>query len=106
MPFFPLFLEMRSLFLPLLCLLHPADTTHPIIQIVFTSDVHFGITRPAFDGDSSVPSVKVNARLVSKINHLPTLSLPPDKGVDAGKPIGPVDYVMIAGDIANREEVP
>jgi predicted MPP superfamily phosphohydrolase len=114
MPFFPLFLEMRSLYLPLFCwLLSPlvsrasaADTTRPIIQIVFTSDVHFGITRPAFEGDSNVPSVKVNARLVTKINHLPTLSLPRDKGVDAGQPIGPVDYIMIAGDIANREEVP
>jgi hypothetical protein len=84
----------------------PADTLHPVIQIVFTSDVHFGITRPAFDGDSNVPSVKVNARLVSKINHLPTLSLPYDNGVDAGGKVGPVDYIMIAGDIANREEVP
>jgi hypothetical protein len=115
MPFFPLFLGMRSPLLPLLVLaLSPclsqstplADTTQPIIQIVFTSDVHFGITRPAFDGDSSVQSVNVNARLVSKINHLPALSLPRDNGVDAGRPIGTIDYVMIAGDIANREEVP
>jgi hypothetical protein len=115
MPFFPLFLGMRSLLLPLLVLaLSPclsretprADTTQPIIQIVFTSDVHFGITRPAFDGDSSVPSVNVNARLVSKINHLPALSMPRDNGVGAGRPVGTIDYVMIAGDIANREEVP
>jgi predicted MPP superfamily phosphohydrolase len=84
----------------------PADSTHPVIQIVFTSDVHFGITRPAFDSDSNVPSVKVNARLVSKINHLPALSLPRDEGVGAGRTIGSIDYVMIAGDIANREETP
>jgi Calcineurin-like phosphoesterase len=84
----------------------PADTGHAVIRIVFTSDVHFGITRPAFDGDSSVPSVKVNSRLVSKINRLPTLSLPLDNGVDAGRPIGAIDFVMIAGDIANRQEVP
>src|ERR1700691_6786676 len=98
---------MRSLLLPLLLTaLSPSlsraiprgDTTQPIIQIVFTSDVHFGINRPAFDGDSSVPSVNVNARLVSKINHLPTLSLPRDNGVDAGQPIGPIDYIMIARD--------
>lgn len=83
-----------------------ADSSHPIIQIVFTSDVHFGITRPAFDGDSNVASVKVNARLVSKINHLPALSLPRDEGVGAGQTIGPIDYIMISGDIANREETP
>jgi predicted MPP superfamily phosphohydrolase len=82
------------------------DTTHPAIRIVFISDLHFGITRPAFDGDSSVPSDRVNARLVSKINHLPALSLPRDNGVDAGQPVGPIDYVMIAGDIANRQEIP
>jgi len=84
----------------------PADSSHPIIQILFTSDVHFGITRPAFDGDSNVASIKVNARLVSKMNHLPALSLPRDKGVDAGQTIGPIDYIMISGDIANREETP
>jgi predicted MPP superfamily phosphohydrolase len=88
------------------CPVSPLDSTHPVIQIVFTSDVHFGITRPAFDGDSNVPSVKVNARLVSKINHLSALSLPRDEGVGAGQTIGPIDYIMIAGDIANREETP
>jgi predicted MPP superfamily phosphohydrolase len=83
-----------------------ADSTPPIIQIVFTSDVHFGITRPAFDGDSNVPSVDVNARMVSKINHLPALTLPLDHGVDAGHDVGPIDYIMISGDIANRQETP
>jgi hypothetical protein len=113
---------MRSLLLATFCLLFspfltpadalpaspstPGDSTHPIIQIVFTSDVHFGITRPAFDGDSNVASVTVNARLVSKINHLPALSLPRDEGVDAGQTVGPIDYLMISGDIANREEIP
>lgn len=131
MPSFPLFLEMTSPILSFLLLFpflsrtlapagndnhiptaggrHPislADTGHPIIQIVFTADVHFGISRPAFDGDSNVQSVKVNARLVSRINHLPAMTLPRDNGVDAGRPVGPIDYVMIAGDIANREEVP
>lgn len=76
------------------------------VQIIFTSDVHFGITRPAFDGDSNVPSVTVNARLVAKLNRLPNLHLPIDKGVAAGLPVGPVDYLMISGDIANRQEVP
>ena len=107
---------MRSPLFPTLCLLlspflsqagSPVDSTHPCYpDPSSTSDVHFGITRPAFDGDSNVPSVKVNARLVSKINHLPALSLPLDEGVDAGRTVGPIDYVMISGDIANREESP
>ena len=109
---------MRLFFFPTFCLLFfsfqisgapyviRADSSLPIIQIVFTSDVHFGITRPAFDGDSNVPSVKVNARLVSKINRLPAMTLPRDAGVGAGQPVGPIDFIMITGDIANRQEIP
>ena len=82
----------------------PTDTTHSIINIVYTSDIHYGITRPAFDGDSNVLSHLVNSRLVARINALPTLPLPQDKGVDAGQKVGPVDYVMISGDIANRQD--
>jgi hypothetical protein len=82
------------------------DTAQPVIQIVYTSDVHFGITRHTFDGDSNVSSNLVNARMVAKINGLPALWLPGDKGVHAGQKVGPVDYVMISGDIANRQETP
>lgn len=80
------------------------DTTRPVVQIVFTSDVHFGITRQAFDGDTNVSSVIVNARLVTRINDLPALMQPRDGGVNAGEPVGPIDYIMITGDIANRQE--
>ena len=108
---------MRSLLFAGLLLLsacsHAAASPSPIsprpdtiIQIIYTSDVHFGITRPAFDGDSNVRSEVVNARLVSTMNALPSLPLPPDKGVNAGQKVGPVDYIMISGDIANRQEVP
>jgi len=97
-----------------LLLLNPAPhTSHgapllpdTLIQIIYTSDVHFGITRPAFDGDSNVRSAVVNARLVKTMNTLPSLQLPADKGVNAGQKVGPVDYLMISGDIANRQEVP
>ena len=99
----PSFLLLFPLLLNLFPLWLNAQTP---IQIVFTSDVHFGITRPAFDGDSNVPSVAVNARLVTKLNRLPALKLPNDKGIAAGQPVGPVDYLMISGDIANRQEVP
>ncbi len=82
----------------------PADTTRPVIRIIFTSDIHYGITRPAFEGDSNVRSHLVNARMVAKINALSSLRLPKDKGVTAGQPVGPVDYLMISGDIANRQD--
>ena len=78
----------------------------PVLQFVYTSDVHFGITRHQFDGDSNVTSDIVNARMVAKINSLPSLVLPADKGVNAGQPVGPVDYLVESGDIANRQEVP
>ena len=108
---------MRLFFLMISCLLffsaltHAAvspagDTVAPAIQVVFTSDVHFGITRPAFDGDSNVASVTVNARLVSKLNRLPAMTLPGDAGAGAGQPVGPIDFILITGDIANRQETP
>lgn len=89
----------------LLFLLFPflTDTAAPV-QIVFTSDIHYGITRPAFDGDSDVASDIVDSRLVQKINHLPTLTQPNDRGIAAGKTVGPIDYIMISGDICNRQE--
>ncbi|HXB95105.1 MAG TPA: metallophosphoesterase [Puia sp.] len=89
-----------------LLLLFPflSDTTAPVVQIVFTSDIHYGITRPAFDGDSNVTSNIVDARLVRKINRLPSMLLPNDLGLAAGQPIGAVDYIMISGDICNRQE--
>src|SRR5579859_4013295 len=68
----------------------PSDTT---IQIVFTSDIHYGITRPAFDGDSNVASYLVNRRMIATINTLPALPLPPGQGVNAGQPVGPIDYI-------------
>jgi len=72
----------------------------PIINIVFTSDAHYGITRAKFRGDTSVPAYRVNAAMISQVNTLPSLALPD------GKSVGPIDYVIQTGDIANRMEVP
>lgn len=74
------------------------------VQFVFTSDAHYGITRAAFQGASNVDAHIVNAAMVAKMNTLPNLTLPDDGGVNAGKKIGSVDYVIEAGDIANRME--
>lgn len=78
----------------------------PIINIIFTSDAHFGITRPNFRGDTAVIGNTVNIAMVKQMNTLPGLTLPQDGGVIAGKPVAAIDYIAENGDIANRMEVP
>jgi len=74
------------------------------IQFVYTSDAHFGITRATFQGATNVNATVVNAKMVEKINSLSTLTLPTDNGVNAGKVVGGVDYLINTGDFSNREE--
>ncbi|TWI98821.1 calcineurin-like phosphoesterase family protein [Mucilaginibacter frigoritolerans] len=76
------------------------------VEILFTSDAHFGITRKAFRGDSNVKSPIVNAAMVRQMNALPGQSLPSDGGVEAGQTINGIDYLIEGGDIANRMEIP
>jgi hypothetical protein len=47
----------------------------------------------------------VNAAMVQKINRLPATRLPQDGGLRAGEPIGGVDFVVITGDLTNRQEL-
>jgi predicted MPP superfamily phosphohydrolase len=75
-----------------------------IVQFVFTSDAHYGITRPAFRGGVNVDAKAVNAAMIEKINTLSGLTLARDGGVNAGRTIGPVDFVVVGGDVANRSE--
>ncbi len=74
------------------------------LQFIYTSDSHFGISRPEFRGNKEVSAQIVNQAMVEKMNALPTATLPLDKGVNSGKVIGPIDYLINTGDIANREE--
>jgi hypothetical protein len=76
----------------------------PPLQFVFTSDAHYGITRQAFRGRADAPAHLVNAALVAKINALPAATFPPDGGLHAGEPVGPIDFLTSGGDITNREE--
>ena len=76
------------------------------IQMVFTSDAHYGITRAKFRGDSNVVSYKVNEAMIRQMNTLPGMVLPTGDGVNAGKAVGGVDYIIEGGDIANRMEPP
>jgi predicted MPP superfamily phosphohydrolase len=57
------------------------------IRFVFTSDAHYGISRPHFRGRDNVEAPVVNAAMVDAINHA-----------------GPLDFVVQGGDLANREE--
>jgi predicted MPP superfamily phosphohydrolase len=76
------------------------------IEIVFTSDAHYGITRKDFRGKTEVDGHTVNAALVKEINTVPNVKLPLDSGINAGNTVGSVDYIIEGGDIANRMEVP
>ena len=82
------------------------DKHRSTIEMVFTSDAHFGISRKAFMGDTNVISEKVNKAMVAKMNSLPGLTFPSDGGVNAGEKISGIDYLVEGGDIANRMEIP
>ncbi len=76
------------------------------IQMVYTSDAHYALTRKNFRGDTDVSAKVVNAAMIKKMNTVPGLTLPKDGGIGAGKKVGAVDYLIQTGDIANRMEIP
>jgi len=78
----------------------------PVINIIFTSDAHYGITRAKFRGDTGVMSRVVNTAMIRQMNTLPQLALPADNGIGAGNTIGYIDYLIEGGDITNRMEIP
>lgn len=87
------------------CLAMPAAQVTSRVQFVFSSDAHYGITRPTFRGRTTVDAREVNQALVSAINSLDGRSFPDDGGIGGGEPVGPVDFLAETGDIANRMEV-
>ncbi len=89
-----------------ICFICPEIALGQVVQMVFSSDAHYGIARAKFRGDSSVASYKVNAAMISQMNTIPGLVLPVDGGVNSGKVTGAVDYVIETGDISNRMEIP
>ncbi len=74
------------------------------VTFVFTSDVHFGITRGSFRGGANVDATVVNAALVQAVNALPAAVLPADAGLRAGQPVGAVEFAVITGDLTSRME--
>jgi hypothetical protein len=75
------------------------------VQFVFTSDAHYGLARPTFQGHTNVDAHIVNAAMIAKVNGLSSTQLPDDGGVRAGEIVGPIDFLTESGDIANREEL-
>jgi predicted MPP superfamily phosphohydrolase len=65
----------------------PAQT----VRFVFTSDAHYGLRRASFRTRARVSAHEVNAALVSDVNTL------------TGR-LGPVDFLVEGGDVANRAE--
>src|ERR1700760_4230645 len=97
---------MRNLSFCIVILLSISATAQDgVLQFVFTSDIHYGITRSHFRGADSVSAVVVNRAMIAAINQLPNKSLPDDGGVAAGEPIGHIDGIVITGDLANRQEM-
>ena len=87
---------------------HPGDfaaaALSEIVNFIYTSDNHYGITRAFFQGGTNVTGQMVNEAMVAKMNTLPGLTFPNDGGVGAGQPVGHIDFLMDTGDIANRTE--
>ena len=84
-------------------ILNAKGQSNSIAQFVFTSDSHYGISRN-FRGAEKVSSQTVNQSMIAQMNTLPMQSFPTDEGVNAGKKVGSIDYLIVTGDIANRQQ--
>jgi 5'-nucleotidase len=79
-------------------------------QFVYTSDLHYGITRKDLDSSTTtVTAQAVNQALVASINALQStttpVALPCDSGVNScSTTFGSIDFIANTGDIANRQE--
>jgi 3',5'-cyclic AMP phosphodiesterase CpdA len=78
--------------------------SHSRAQFAFTSDAHYGLRRAAFRGHTNVSAQLVNEALIAGLNSLPATRFPDDGGIDAGRLVGPLDFLVEGGDIANRAE--
>ena len=75
-----------------------------LINFIYTSDNHYGINRPIFQGQFNVSGQVVNEAMIAKMNTLPSLYLPSDGGAGAGLQVGNISFLADTGDIANRSE--
>ena|GEM_PF-859756 len=72
---------------------------------LYTSDAHYGIKRSVVFGSYS-NAVQVNSLMIRSMNNMPNELLPSDFGIKAGQQVGPIDFIAMTGDIANRMQAP
>lgn len=77
-----------------------------IVNILFTSDVHYGLSKQNFRGESNVDAQKVNVAMIAAMNTIPTQTLPAGNGVGSQQKVDAIDYLVETGDIANRMDIP
>jgi hypothetical protein len=83
--------------------LHAQDS---ILQIIFTSDLHYGLNKDNFRNEKNVPAEAVNKAMVQQMNRLEGTVLPNDQGVQSNKQLALFNALIITGDIGNRQETP
>ncbi|MEI6753410.1 MAG: metallophosphoesterase [Paludibacter sp.] len=81
-----------------------AGNANAQINLIYTSDSHYGIARSVFQGATTVNAQKVNQEMIAKLNGMSLVTFPSDNGVKSAQVVGPIDYVINTGDIANRQE--
>lgn len=81
-----------------------AQSKDSVFHFIFTSDVHFGLTKEDFRGKEDVPSIEVNKAMIQVMNNMIGKQLPDDNGVGANNKIKGIESLVITGDIANRME--
>ena len=81
-----------------------AQRRRPQPQFIVISDLHDGITRRSLRDAPHVSATVVKAVLVARLWSLPLLRLPADDGVGVTHRVGPMNFVAVTDDIANREE--
>ena len=82
-----------------LCLIFNTTIAHAqrkdsIVNFIFTSDVHFGLTKEEFRGKNKVPAIEINKAMVQAMDTLSSKSLK----------VAGIDALIITGDVANRME--
>jgi len=81
-----------------------AQSKDRIIHFIFTSDLHFGLTKDKFKSNHKVSAYEVNKALAGVMQHLVGQKIPSDSGVQSSQIINGIEALVITGDIANRME--
>lgn len=81
-----------------------AQSKDSITHFIFTSDLHFGLTKEKFKNNNKVAAYEVNKAMAGVMQQLVGQKIPADSGVQFNQEIKGIDALIITGDIANRME--